>query len=259
MTSKASEAEVPRLKPARRSRAASICAIILLLLAVLSILRLRNPELPPVILLPPGTAITHNPIPDRWIPRSWGWLWRARDAIFGRRTRVDFHAQIFHLTGPSLPAWLEQLPPPALATNRLRIWNLNAADFQNATAMMGGNKQDPLCIARIDAADGIVATAFRGYKVPISGRFADVGFRFEVLPQTHKQKTDVTLNVRWTELIVDHPASADPETTNEPPTLRTNIWQAARAQIPIGNGVVLMQAPDTTNPGVLLLLSIDRK
>lgn len=258
MTSKAGETEVPRLKPARRSRVARVGAIILLLLAALVILGLRNPELPPVILLPPGTAITHNPIPDRWIPRSWGWMWRARDSIFGRRTRVNFDAQILRLTEPSLPAWLEQLPPPALVTNRLRIWNLNPADFQNAMAMMGGNNQNTLSASRITTADGIVASAFSGIKVPVSGRFADVGFKFEVLPQTHKQKTDVTLNVKWTELL-DQPASADPETTNAPPTLRTNIWQAARAQIPIGNGLVLMQAPDTTHPGVVLLLSIDRK
>ncbi|HTD85764.1 MAG TPA: hypothetical protein VK850_04245, partial [Candidatus Binatia bacterium] len=90
---------------------------------LLSLHRAWNSKLPELVLLPPTTTITHNPLPERWIPGSWGWMWWLRDALLGKRTPVNCDAEVFQLT--ELPAvGALDLGKPALATNGLQMWSL---------------------------------------------------------------------------------------------------------------------------------------
>ena len=179
-------------KASRRIRVARWIVIGAVLIAAVLVIVLREPRLPEVVLLPPATTIQSNPLPDRWIPQTWGWLWRIRDSLLGRRTMVDFQAQLFRFSDAED---LKDLPAPALATNGLKVWNLNGAQFQTATASLNGSEEKKAAShrARVNTADGYAATIFSGNKVPVvGGGFADVGFEFQILPRTHKRKTDVT-------------------------------------------------------------------
>jgi len=171
---------------------------------------------------------------------------------------VDFQAQLFRFSDAED---LKDLPAPALATNGLKVWNLNGAQFQTATASLNGSEEKKAAShrARVNTADGYAATIFSGNKVPVAGGgFADVGFELQILPRTHKRKTDVTFKVRSTEMVAP-PPSSDAGATSAFPSVRTNLLQGVRVQVPIGNGLVLMQSPSGDNPGVVLLLSVGRK
>ena len=226
-------------------------------IGVLLVVFLRQPNVPEVVLLPRATTIQYTPVPDRWIPRTWGWMWRLRDLLLGRHAPVDFDAFILRPVEPALAADLERLAAPTLATNGLRIWSMPAPKFDNATALARksvANKPGAIA-SRINTADGCAATLFNGNTIPIAGGgSADVGFQLQVLPRTRKRATDVTFKVKWTEML-GRPQPIDPGATN----IRTDLWQAVRVQVPIGNGIVVMQSPSETQPGVLLLVSIGRK
>jgi hypothetical protein len=235
--------------------------IAVLSLGLLLVVFLRQPNVPEVVLLPPATTIQYNPVPDRWIPHTWGWMWRLRDLLLGRRAPVDFDAFILRPVEPALAADLERLAAPTLATNGIRIWSMPTPKFDNAAALARksvANKPDAIA-SRINTADGFTATLFNGNTIPIAGSgFADIGFQLQVLPRTRKRATDLTFKVKWTEML-DRPQPIDPGATNIGPIICTNLWQAARVQVPVGNGIVIMQSPSETQPGVLLLLSVGRK
>src|SRR6185436_4122526 len=132
-----------------------------------ALLVLREPRLPEVVLLPAGTTIGQNPAPDRWIPRTWGWMWRLRDLLMGQRAPVDFDAFILRPVEPALAADLERLAAPTLATNGVRIWSMHGAKFDSARALariVAANKPGAIA-SRINTADGATATLFDGQKV----------------------------------------------------------------------------------------------
>lgn len=251
--------EGTRPKRALRFRVARWLVICLVLIGARQLL--REPNRPEVVLLPPTATIQHNPMPDRWIPRTWGWMWRFRDLLMGRRAPVDFDAFVVRPVEPGLAADIERLAAPAAATNGLRIWSMHGAQFDDATelARKVGRVGLRATESRINTADGITATIYNGQKVPVAGGgFADVGFQLEVLPLTRKRATDVTFRVKWTEML-DAPQPSDEGATNFGAVIRTNLLQAARVQVRIGNGIVLMQSPSETAPGLVLLLSVGRK
>ena len=237
-----------------KPRTKAVAIILLLLAGLIIIFRLRDSKLPAIVLLPRTTTIKHDPFPDRLIPKSWGWAWRLRDSIFGKRTPVNFDAQMLELKDAARLGDLGHLPAATLVTNGLSLWTLEDAHLENARTLLQGkdqNKQNAVR-GRINTADGMVASMFSGQVVPVAGAMTDVGFKLQVLPRTHKGKTDVTLSVKWVELL-DRP-SGDP-----PLAIRTNLWQVARAQIPIGHGFLLIQSPSETQPGIVFLLSTGRK
>ena len=246
-------------QPPKTSRRVALWIVIVaVLIAAVFIIVFREPNPPEVVLLPSNATIQSNPLPDRWIPRTWGWMWRLRDSIMGRRTMVDFQAQLFRFSDAED---LKHLPAPALATNGLKVWNLNVAQFQAASASLNASEEKKAAShrSRVNTGDGNVATIFSGNSVPlVGGGFTDVGFQLQILPRTHKRKTDVTFNVRSTEMVAS-PPSSDAGATSPFPSIRTNLLQAARVQVPIGNGLLLMQVPSADHPGVVLLLSVGRK
>ena len=184
--------EEPQPKRARRISVARVVVIILLLVAgVFIIFRPSGSDLPKIVLLPLTTTIKYDPFPDRLIPRSWGWAWRLRDSIVGKRTPVNFDAQMLRLTNAALLADLRQLLPQAtLVTNGLSMWSLDDAHLESARASLGGtNQSNPNAVrARMNTADGIVASMFSGHNIIVAGKRTEVGFRPQVLPRTHKTR-----------------------------------------------------------------------
>lgn len=244
-------------KPVVRVRVLrGVIRAILLLAGLCLVFRPWHSKPPQIVLLPPTTTIKHDPFPDRLIPRSWGWAWRLRDSIMGKRTPVTFEAQMFRVRDAALLADLGHLPAATLVTNGLSMWRVANVALESTRALLQDqNKLDPVR-ARLNTADGIVATMFSGFHVQLAGNMTPVGFTLQVLPRTHTSKTDVTLSVKWTEML--HRSSGAAAGTRNLATLETNFMQVARVQIPIGNGFLLIQSPSEMTPGVVFLLSTGR-
>jgi len=210
-------------------------------------LLLYDKEPPPVVVLPPNTVLKYDPLPDRWIPASWGWLWRLRDSLYGKRAGVNIDAQILKLSGAALD--LSQLPKPTFTTNTLMIWLVPTAECDRIKHILRSASGTELASRpRISTADGIVAQLFSGNRMPLQGGAVDVGLSFQVLPKTTKHKTDLTFAIKLTELT---------EREGEP-VLKTNILESIRVQLPIGHGVVLLQPAVERRPGLGMVLSVGR-
>src|SRR5262245_60431712 len=78
-------------------------ALLLLPLVVIGVLllsvRRRPPAVPAVVVMPLPYKIPAQkvPLPDRWIPRSWGWLWRLKQRVLGPAKVIQIETAIFEL------------------------------------------------------------------------------------------------------------------------------------------------------------------
>src|SRR5882762_8612302 len=59
----------------------------------------QRPKPPDIVMLPANYVIPPQkaPIPDRWIPLSWGWLWRFKEAVLGKAKVVSMELTRFDL------------------------------------------------------------------------------------------------------------------------------------------------------------------
>src|SRR5712675_190954 len=94
----------------------------------------RPPPPPPAVVvfpLPYQIPSQKIPLPDRWIPRNWGWAWRLKETALGRAKPITLGAAIFDLSGPEepAPAYLPSRPPAYTNTNGLQIWILQDSEL----------------------------------------------------------------------------------------------------------------------------------
>src|SRR5215510_5944646 len=91
-------ATTTNLQPAnRRRRILLVFALVLGAIAVVVLRLSRPPPLPPVMLLSPNefSAQITFPLLERWIPPTWGWFWRSKEVIFGKRKGIAIDGLIF--------------------------------------------------------------------------------------------------------------------------------------------------------------------
>jgi len=220
-------------------------------LAIALCLLFEHPEPPSVLLLPEMVSLKYNPLPDRWIPAKWGWLWRMRDFLLGKRLPVSINAQFVRLSDSALQTW--QRPVPALATHNLQIWILDATHLAGLQKLLSATAV-LLASPNSVTANGIQARLFVGKSVPINGGFSDAGLSIDVLPRVQKHRTDLALIMKLTEAAV-----ADDATKGGLLVVQTNLMTAIRAQIPIGNGLFIVKQESALQPAVAIILSVQRK
>src|SRR5438045_6948170 len=78
-------------------------SLVLIAIGAALIVTHHPPPLPaPVILLPLPYKIPPQkvPIPDRWIPRSWGWMWTLKERVLVRAKVIQIEVVGFHLPPP---------------------------------------------------------------------------------------------------------------------------------------------------------------
>jgi hypothetical protein len=249
--------------PNRRSRLLTrrrlVVGVLVVTVIIVATLSFWKSEPPAVVLLPPSATFKHDPLPDRWIPRSWGWAWKARDRVFGKRRPVNLQPRIMKFIGPlSQP---DYLPPPTFRTNGLQIWILGASEFDalGPRLLQTTGLKSSTFFPFIRTADGVVASAFSGQAVPVQGGgFTNAGLTFQVLPLVGRDKIDLTFTLGLTEMAEGFTSTKLGE-TNSFPTVRTAFWQTLRAQIPRGRGLVLLQDPAEGRAGVVMLLFVEAK
>src|SRR6266576_3830980 len=86
-----------------RQRRRGILILLAILLVALSFWLFHRPPppSPAIIVFPLPYQIPHTkvPLPDRWIPRSWGWMWRLKEAVLGRAKPIALGSTVFEVAG----------------------------------------------------------------------------------------------------------------------------------------------------------------
>jgi hypothetical protein len=224
----------------------------LLVCAAGLLLASRDALIAPVIVLgrpyqmPQSTSLF-----ERWVPLSWGWLWRLKEAVFVRR-KVDLEATIVELgdaSGPALSG-LALGEPSFTDTNGLRVWLLEETkvdEMRRQIARVAGNRV--LSCSRISTADGIGASVFVGDPILVNGATNFVGTALDCFTRVHHDSTDLTANFRFSEVVTNQPVMTNGLPSEAVVSVQTNLDVAARLQIPMGGGVFLVDAGSKATNG----------
>ena len=239
------------------SFAARLLLLLVLLLTCVAIgifVSLRSPMPAPFIVL---HQPIHMPVAlrdrfNRWIPqtRSWAWVWRVEDAVFGQRKPVNVYAEVVSLADSS-PATLSSLalgPASFSHPNGLEVWLLGAEQLK---ALRDHLKQppgtDPPLRPGLSTADGVECWLFQGQSIVLGGLTNQVGCTLGCCVRVHPDYTDLTACITFSEL-----------TTNQAPapvgsarliSIQTNLDTALRLQIPRGSGAFLVdRSADNSSP-----------
>lgn len=201
----------------------------------------RTPTAPVLVLRRPLTM--PSPLLDRvlrFIPAtpSWGWFWRAREVVFGRRKPVNVFTEILALDASRDPAARLAPGAPTFSDPRgLRVWLLGGADIKSLRQRLeDAPGTEVLSRPRVTTADECAASLFQGYSVSINGVTSPVGHAFECYPRVHRQATDLIAAVTLSEAITNAAAGDRPSSIS----IRTNLDLALRLQIPKGSGAFLL-------------------
>jgi hypothetical protein len=170
----------------------------------------RPPALPAVMILPPGPLVVQSGrVPDRWIPAKWGWLHRACQFVFGPPRQVGFKIQFIENFGKVVSIVAQNsLSQPQAESNGLAVWILPESMLQrpNAAATI-------LSAPRVITADRSQASV---------GIYGIAGYRADLFPRLEKETVDLSSRLTIT--------SAG----------QTNIVAALRAQLPYGQGLLVL-------------------
>src|SRR5437867_1418132 len=106
-----------RLTPVRR---ASILAILVALFLGIALLLIPRASSPAMIQPLPNGIVPHQPsFIHRWIPPTWGWFWRLKEAILGRSKMITLNTTVISMfSTPGLAG------PQFADTNQSQAWIL---------------------------------------------------------------------------------------------------------------------------------------
>ncbi|MDB6017598.1 MAG: hypothetical protein JWR19_2087 [Pedosphaera sp.] len=218
-----------------------ILIVVLLVVVGAAITAISRSPLPPqVIVLAPGSGMpTYKvPLPDHWIPVSWGWLWRLKQTVLGSAKRIDLNLKFIELKNATNPLEGRE----ALAeTNGVRVWILNDAEMTNLSRhleQLPGNLV--LSSPRISTADGVQSGMSMGSGRSIQGVQSSESYSLIFSPGVRQNATDLTMAITVTDTTVSPSGTSN--------TAQTNLAVTARIQIPKGSGLFLLDAnPSNTN------------
>ena len=183
----------------------------------------------------PNGIVPHKPsFIHRWIPPTWGWFWRLKEAVLGRSKMITLNTTVISMF--STPGLAE---PQFADTNQFQAWILANSELdalRRRLEQTPGNKL--LSRPRAALGDRVQATLNAG------------DFRAEFLPRIHSKVTDLCVGISQT-----RPAGGWPPfvigqlTRSNVLSMETNFAIAARFQIPNGKGVFMLATPHDLSDG----------
>ena len=217
-----------------------------------------NRALPPVVtVLSPDYSVSAPPLPlpDRWIPMKWGWLWRLRYAVLGKPTTVDIETRLM-VFRELRPRQLQQLlneRAPLVSSNGVRAWIVPETEIKSLGLRLDlqANEQRS---ARMSLGFGVLATMSMTGPSPIQGIQGTVGDTITYAARKRGDSIELAGTFTSTEVVTNaHFRAPDPR---EVISLHTNLTLAARIQIPRGQSVFLYDTNRvlTENSGIGLLI-----
>jgi len=236
-----------------------VCAALLLLALVALIVRGEWPSSheanqPRITLLPADYTIPPQkvPLPDRWIPRSWGWLWRLKEAVLGKAKVVSLNVAACEMDSVVLGMQAQADPdlggllshPDFTSTNGLRIWllpNQRIRELQKRFPGSAGSRSS--FRAGITTADKCQAS------LATTGLNTD-GLhttQVDVLPLFRSGTTELTFILRSltpvpVPLTSTNLAMASQSKVLPWPASQTNVLAAVRLQLPSSTGFLLLDS-----------------
>jgi hypothetical protein len=216
--------------PARNQKTLIVLALVILAVTLVVVVFDKPPAPPPVIILPPGPlAVKTGRVPDRWIPRNWTWLQRACQFVFGPLRQTGFNVQ-FLASSETVASIVKgnSLGQPQAQSDDLAFWIL-----PHETLPPGEGA------ATIVAAPMVTTLEQHEAMVGISGSF--VNYSARLIARLEKKSADLSA-----QLVV---TSAG----------QTNFIAAARAQIPYGQALLVLDArqPELATNRMEIVITVD--
>lgn len=196
-----------------------------------------------------------TPVPDRWIPRTWGWLWKMRYAILGKPITVIIETRVMHFREADTLK-LQQLledPAPLASSNGVRAWILPDAEMKPLALRMERRVRENR-LGRMSLGPGVLATMSMSTSRLIHNLPSPVGDTISYTVRQRGNSVDLTGAFLSTEVMTN--TSNDAEDSRAILSLHTNLALAVRMQIPRGQSVFLYDTNRALAPnsGVGLLI-----
>jgi hypothetical protein len=214
---------------------------------------------PEATILPPDHSIPAPPlpIPDRWIPMTWGWLWRLRSAVLPANPTIDIETKLVRLTNSDKPLLDETLEghTPLISSNGVHAW-IGSEEQLDALARRFEQKRDySVRISRMTTGPGVLANQSMTTTVPINGAQVAVGDSLTQAVLKRGKSIELTGSFTSWEAVTN--ASTRIPGQKEQISLRTNLTLAANLLIPPGQGVFLLDTnrANTESSGTGLFIS----
>ena len=234
-----------------------VCVVMAVLTAVVALIAgshlvpKRQINLPSAVILASNFTIPPQKtrIPDRWIPRSRGWMWRLKEAVLGKAKAVSMNiasgeldSVVLGIQAESDADFRELLSHPACSsTNGLKVWllpNSKIRELRNRFSLSAGGHDFFRC--GIETADGVQARLQSATLLKSEPR----SFCVDALPVFHGSMLELAFIVNSVT-----PARRAP-TEPAGPTSRTNVPIALRLQLPAGTGFFVLDQLRKSSDGV---------
>ena len=205
-----------------------------------------NPALSPeAIILPANYSIKppRVPIPDRWIPLTWGWLWRMRDALLGRLAVIDVDTRIVRLAEDSNPVLAAALSrhAPLAETNGVRAWMLPDHELRALRRQLEEIEgYEAIASPMMTSAHTVQANLSQTITVTIGDAQLPAGAILNCLTFARGKTADLTIGITHSEAVKDSAAKADAAVLANATHLHTNLTLAAKMRFPPGTGAFLL-------------------
>ena len=205
-----------------------------------------NSALPPeATILPPDHSIRSQelPLPDRWIPPTWGGLWRLRYALLGKPAVIQIKSEFVRLLPASDARLVDALSghEPLAATNGVCVWILLDGElraFRRRLEELEG--YEVIASPRITSGHGVQANLAQTTTATIGGAQVPVGVFFNCLTCARDKTTVLTAAMTHSEAVTDLTNTVAAAVLGNSTRIHTNVTLAAKLQIPPGNGVFLL-------------------
>lgn len=228
---------------------------LLLLTCAVGLVRLlpKPALLPAVAVLPPDYSIPAPPLPmpDRWIPMNWGWLWKLRYAVLGKPAVFKIETKLSYFSEPRSPQ-LQQLldgRAPLVFTNGVRAWILPDQELKGLISNL-----ELQHVGRVTTGAGVLTTV-SGSTAPPSGiSVAVAGYTLTYAVRKRGDSIELSGGFTSSEWVTN--ALIRSPSAREVISLHTNLMLVANMQIPRGLSVFLYDTNRVHNPndGVGILI-----
>jgi hypothetical protein len=209
---------------------------------VLWLLRPDAAPLPEVVLLPSDYSIQAPPlpVPDRWIPPTWGWLWRLRYTLLGKPLTVDIDTELIEFGEPRQPPIQTALAGRALtaSTNGVFAWILSEDELKALARSRELEPDGKRYRTRMTLGPGVLATMSMTTSPQIEGVSFTAANTITYAVRKRGDALELTGTFASTEIVPNLPAGSQ-SSNGKTVSLNTNLTLAAKMQIPRGYGVFL--------------------
>jgi hypothetical protein len=215
---------------------------------------------PEVTILPPDYSVPAPPlpIPDRWIPMTWRWLWRLRSAVLPPNPTIDIETRLVRLghSGKSLLAEALEGRTPFANSNGVHAWILSEQELLDMFGKRFKQKHDySVRISRMTTGPGVLANQSMTTMLPIDDAQVSVGDSFTQAVLKRGKSVELTGSFISWEAVTNNSTRLSGQ--KEMIRLRTNLTLVANLLIPSGWGVFLLDTnrANTESSGTGLFIS----